>query len=203
MIKNLLFDFGDVFIDLDKGATLNALLAAGYSDIPLELYPLIAQYEKGLIPTETFVRKAGEFFPGLSQEELISAWNGIVLDFPEYRLKFIQSLAKKGEYRLFLLSNTNELHLDKVKERMGLMRYETFKACFEGFYLSHKIALRKPERAVFEMILENHDLKPVETLFIDDTFEHIESAGRLGLKTWHLKAGQEDVVELNKHLKDA
>lgn len=200
MIKNLLFDFGDVFIDLDKEATLNALLAGGYSYIPLELYPLIAQYEKGLVTTGTFVRKAGEFFPGLAEEELITAWNGIVLDFPEYRLKFIQSLAEKGEYRLFLLSNTNELHLDKVKERMGLGPYESFKSCFEGFYLSHEIALRKPEPAVFEMILENHTLKPGETLFIDDTFEHIESAEQLGLKTWHLKAGKEDVVELNKHL---
>lgn len=200
MIKNILFDFGDVFINLDKEATIRMLKNAGYTDISPQIIPIIRNYEKGNISTDEFINSALEFFPGLSQEELKRAWNGIILDFPEYRLDFIEGLAKNKKHRLFLFSNTNTLHIAKVKERMGLTQYENFRSCFEGFYLSHEVRCRKPDPEVFEMVLAKHNLLPAETLFVDDTFEHIESAGRLGLRTWHLQVGEEDIVDLIKLL---
>jgi putative hydrolase of the HAD superfamily len=178
MIKNIIFDFGDVFINLDKNATKVHLAALGHYQITPELESLAIQYEKGLI----------------------TAWNAIILDFPDHRLSFIKDLVNHANYRLFLLSNTNELHIQKVVEHMGTKNYLAFKACFEAFYLSHEIHLRKPEPEIFKMILESHALKAEETLFIDDTKEHIEAAKNLGITTWHLKVNEEDIVELKSKL---
>ncbi len=198
MIKNLLFDFGDVFINLDKEATLRKLSEAGHTEISAEMLPVIFQYEKGLISSEEFTASAMKYLPGIEKVQLVEAWNAIILDFPEHRLDFIRGLASRDTYRLFLLSNTNSLHIEKVKEEMGNERYLAFASCFERFYLSHEIGMRKPEPEVFEMILEQNALVATETLFIDDTFEHIESASRLGFRTWHLKVGTEEVTDLFK-----
>ena len=200
MIKNIIFDFGDVFINLDKNATKVHLAALGHYEITPELDSLAVQYEKGLITTSFFLNEAEKLLPNTLQSELIEAWNAIILDFPDHRLSFIKDLVNHAHYRLFLLSNTNELHIQKVVEHMGTKNYLTFKACFEAFYLSHEIHLRKPEPEIFKMILESHALKAEETLFIDDTKEHIEAAKNLGITTWHLKVNEEDIVELKSKL---
>ncbi len=200
MIKNLLFDFGDVFINLDKEATLHSLSQAGYDEIPSDFFPWVYQYEKGLVTTKEFIMAGMAAFPGMHEEDLVTAWNAIILDFPQYRLDFIRELSEKGSYRLFLISNTNALHIERVKEEMGLQDYRIFSSCFSGFYLSHEIHLRKPEPAVFHKILKEHGLLADETFFVDDTLEHINSAKRLGLHSWHLQVGKEDVVNLKNLL---
>ncbi len=200
MIKNIIFDFGDVFINLDKSATLQALIKAGYKEIPEGLFPLASSYEKGILDTPSFLEAVNGFLPNSTKEEIIAAWNAIILDFPEKRLQFLQKLSIEQDYRLFLLSNTNELHIQYVISQMGVQKYEAFKACFEGFYLSHCIGMRKPEPEIFTMFLTEHGLGAKETLFVDDTLEHILSAKRLGFQTWHLQVGEEDVSELNSHL---
>lgn len=200
MIKNIIFDFGDVFINLDKNATKVHLAALGHYQITPELESLAIQYEKGLITTSFFLNEAEKLLPNTLQSQLIQAWNAIILDFPDHRLSFIKDLVNHVNYRLFLLSNTNELHIQKVVEHMGTKNYLAFKACFEAFYLSHEIHLRKPEPEIFKMILESHALKAEETLFIDDTKEHIEAAKNLGITTWHLKVNEEDIVELKSKL---
>ncbi|MEY8022076.1 HAD family hydrolase [Muriicola sp. SD30] len=200
MIKNILFDFGDVFINLDKDATVRELANAGYHEIEEELYPMIFSFEKGLLTSSEFVKMAQNYFPGIEEKKLITAWNAIILDFPEPRLDFIKDLAAKGKFRLFLLSNTNVLHIERVKEEMGKETYEIFRDCFEGFYLSHEMKMRKPDAEVFRTILATHSLRPQETLFVDDTLEHILSARNLGLQTWHLQVGKEEVTDIKKHL---
>ncbi len=200
MIKNIIFDFGDVFINLDKSATLKALNKVGYKEIPEGLFSLAASYEKGMLDTPSFLESVGKFLPNSTKEDIIVAWNSIILDFPEKRLQFLQKLANAQHYRLFLLSNTNELHIKKVISQIGLQKYEEFKRCFEVFYLSHCIGMRKPDPEIFRMFITEHDLNANETLFVDDTLEHILSAKRLGFKTWNLIVGKEDVTELNSHL---
>ncbi|NNJ89818.1 MAG: HAD family phosphatase [Eudoraea sp.] len=199
MIKNIIFDFGDVFINLDKSATMQALVKAGYKEIPEGLFPLVFSYEKGIIDTQSFIDAVRGFLPNSTEEEIMEAWNAIILDFPEKRLQFLQKLANTQNYRLFLLSNTNELHIQKVISQLGERKYEAFKAFFEGFYLSHRIGMRKPDPEIFKMFLTEHGLKAKETLFVDDTLEHILSAKSLGFQTWHLMVGKEDVTELNSH----
>lgn len=200
MIKNIIFDFGDVFITLNKSATMHALSKAGYKEIPEGLLPLATSYEKGLIDTTSFLEGVSSVLPRSNKEDIIEAWNAIILDFPEKRLQFLYELANDRKYRLFLLSNTNELHIEKVISVMGLQKYKDFKACFEGFYLSHCIGMRKPDHEIFNMFVTEHGLDTKETLFVDDTLEHILSAKSLGFRTWHLKVGEEDVTELYSHI---
>ncbi|MFP2994506.1 HAD-IA family hydrolase [Spongiivirga sp. MCCC 1A20706] len=197
-IKNIIFDFGDIFINLDKQATLKKMSHFGLVKVTSEMTLMNNQYEKGEINSDTFISFYQSYFPKTSKTELIDAWNAIVLNFPDNRLKFIEQLAKKDNFRLFLLSNTNELHIEKVIENMGLSRYERFKNCFEQFYLSHEIKMRKPDTEIYQFVIETNGLNNKETLFVDDTKENTEAAGHLKIKTWHLKVGEEDVIDILK-----
>lgn len=200
MIRNILFDFGDVFLNLDKPATEREMKKWGYTGASPHLTAILKAYEKGVITTADFLKQIHTLFPDASNENLIQAWNAILLDFPENRLTFVEQLAKENKLRLFLLSNTNELHIDCVKTQMGESRYNRFKSCFEGFYLSHQMKMRKPDSEIFEFILEQHKLIPRETLFIDDTLEHISSAQTLGIQTWHLQIGDQEVTQLKSRI---
>ncbi|MBT8292770.1 MAG: HAD family phosphatase [Eudoraea sp.] len=200
MIENIIFDFGDVFINLDKQATAREMEKFGFKYLTPELEELFAAYEKGLITTEYFLDQTSQMFPKAGKKDLMHAWNSIILDFPEERLKFIEKLAKEKDYRLFLLSNTNELHIDYVKQRMGNERFARFKKCFEKFYLSHEINLRKPERSIFEFVLNSNSLKAENTFFVDDSSEHTSAAAELSICCWHLKVGKEDILELKSKI---
>lgn len=200
MIKNIIFDFGDIFINLDKPATLRELQKFGFKTMTLRLEHLTHAYEQGLISTEKFVEDAGSSIPKANTTQLVAAWNAIILDFPNYRLDFIENLAAARTHRLFLLSNTNALHIETVKLHMGDTRYMRFKDCFEKFYLSHEIHLRKPDADCYSYVLRENNLKPSETLFVDDTKENTDAANALGIHTWHLKVGTEDIIALNSKL---
>ncbi|QLE03051.1 HAD family phosphatase [Galbibacter sp. BG1] len=196
-IKNIIFDFGDVFIDLDKPASLKLILKK-YPDFKVtrEIEILNNNYEKGLISTNDFSKGYQEFLPKETKESIAEIWNSIILTIPSHRLDFIEELAESNNYRLFLLSNTNALHIEKVKENIGMECYIRFQKCFEKFYLSHEINYRKPNADIFEFVLNENKLLPEDTLFVDDTKEHIETAQKLGLRTWHLTPVKEDVTEL-------
>ncbi len=197
MIKNIIFDFGDIFINLDKEATYRELAKLGVTDISPKMIEVYHQYEKGLISTDEFTTFFNEALD-VSKKALVKAWNAILLDFPKYRLAFIKTLAESKKYRLFLLSNTNEMHISWIKEAWGMALYEEFKSCFEQFYLSHEIHFRKPNADIYEFVLQENNLNPDETLFIDDTIENTNTASHLGIKVWHLIPGEEDVVQLFK-----
>ncbi|WP_435313605.1 HAD family hydrolase [Cellulophaga fucicola] len=200
MIKNIIFDFGDIFINLDKTATALELSKFGFTKITPELDSLMKDYEKGLITSSDFISTTNLILPNATPKQLQAAWNKIILDFPEERLLFIESLAKENNYRLFLLSNTNELHIEQVVENMGINRYNRFQNCFEKFYLSHKINLRKPDSSIYQFVLEENNLKAEETFFIDDTKENTDTAEQLGIKSWNLQVGKEDIINLKSKL---
>ena len=195
MIKNIVFDFGDVFINLDKKIFAEGLQKLGISQDSEELLPILHQYEMGAVSTAEFCDFFGEKL-AIPREKFSAAWNAILLDFPEKRLKFIQELAENKKYRLFLLSNTNDLHISWIQNDWGMELYTTFKNCFEQFYLSHEVRLRKPNKDIYNFVLEANHLIAEETLFIDDTKENITAAKSLGIQVWHLIPGNDDVVEL-------
>ncbi len=200
MIKNIIFDFGDVFINLDKQATARMLIKSGFAGITPDLMELFISYETGIVSTEFFVNRAKKWVPKATNEQLVAAWNAILLDFPGYRLEFLEKLVREDRFRLFLLSNTNALHIDKVIEIMGTNQYQRFINSFEQCYFSHEVHMRKPDTEIFAHVLQDRSLIPNQTLFIDDTKEHIKSAESLGLITWHLQVGEEDIIELNEKL---
>ena len=196
MIKNIVFDFGDVFINLDKEATFKRLKELGVNEFTIELLELAKQYEMGMITTQEFVNTFKSYFPSISETDFKNAWNSMLLDFPLYRLSFLKSLANSKKYRIFLLSNTNDLHISWIQKTWGRKLFSEFKNCFEKFYLSHEIHLRKPNKNIYEFVIESNKLAPEETFFVDDTEENTIMANKLGIKSWNLNPNSEDVVDL-------
>ena len=196
MIKNLLFDFGDVFINLDKNAPEQALSKMGIRTIDEAMVDWHNTYEKGLMSTEELISKYLNKFPSLTEISFKNAWNSIILDFPQQRLDWIMKLKDAGDYRLFLLSNTNDLHIEQVIKNMEAMRYSQFHNCFDRFYLPQQINLRKPDLEIYDYVLSQDNLDPKETLFIDDTILNTAAAASMNIHTWHLEPGFEDVTQL-------
>jgi len=201
MIKNLIFDFGDVFLDLDKpGAMKNALEIFQIDSLTEEMVAVNCLYEQGLIYTSEFIDFYCNYFSHISKEDLIDIWNYVLKQFPRYRMDFLKQLYKTGDYQLILLSNTNELHIDWVRQNIKF--YKEFKSNFHRFYLSHEINLRKPDKEVFEFVLNKNNLLATETLFIDDTKENTDVASKLGMHTWNIDETTEDIVNLFTIKKD-
>ena len=197
MIKTLIFDFGNVFINLDiENALKKTFEILNITEFSEEIIAFNSFYEQGLISTDEFLEFYSENFPKLSKNELIDIWNLILKDFPKYRLDFIKELKASSQFKLILLSNTNEIHINWIKENISF--YEDFKNCFDAFYLSQEINLRKPNNDIFEFILKENTLKANECLFIDDNKDNIETANNLNFKTWHINPGTEDVITLFK-----
>lgn len=200
MIKNIILDFGDIFIDLDKSATPRAMQKFGFEQLTPELDLLFKNYEKGLLSSNAFLETVSGFFPRANREDLISAWNAILLDFPDNRLEFIEALSRENRYRLFLLSNTNDIHIEFVKQKMGMEKFNRFKNAFEVFYLSYEMGMRKPDTEIFEHVVKANGLNVSETLFVDDTKENTDAAAGLGIHVWNLQVGKEDITQLKSRL---
>tara|TARA_R110002050_G_scaffold74772_5_gene160212 strand:- start:26255 stop:26866 length:612 start_codon:yes stop_codon:yes gene_type:complete len=197
MIKTIIFDFGNVFINLDiEGAIERMLDSLKIDAFSEEMIAFNSFYEQGLISTNEFIDFYSKNFPKLSKEELIDLWNFMLKDFPEHRLDFLKTLKKSKKYKLILLSNTNELHINWIKENVSL--YHDFKNCFDAFYLSQEIHLRKPNKDIFEFVLNENNLKASECLFIDDNQDNINTANTLKIKTWHINPETEDVSDIFK-----
>lgn len=202
MIKTIIFDFGDVFINLDKiGALENTLTHFKLKHFPKEMIYINEQYEMGLISNEVFISYYETTYPDVNREKILEIWNSILKDFPHHRLEFLRALAKSKKYKLILLSNTNDLHIEFVKSYVPF--FNEFESYFDVFYLSHEINLRKPNADIYEFVLNQNNLKPEETLFIDDTTENTDAAEKLGIHTWNINPKTEDVTSLfetKKHL---
>ena len=201
MIKNIVFDFGNIFLNLDlEGALNNSLKILKLKSLPEEVTAVNVLYEQGLISTEEFIEFYSDNFTHLSTEEIIDAWNFMLKDFPLHRLEFLINLKKTSNYKLILLSNTNELHIDWVKKHISI--YDSFKNCFDTFYLSHEINLRKPNADIFNFVLKENKIKAENTLFIDDNSDNIKAAAKLGYHVWNLNPATEDITTLLESKKE-
>ncbi len=198
MIKNYIFDFGDVFINLDKPATARELLKLGKSTFNKEMITKNNQYEKGLLSTDEFLDYYQIQFPKASRTELKNYWNKILLNFPTYRLEFIEKFSKTN--RCFLLSNINDLHLTYIQKQLGETFYNRFISCFEKTYFTHKIHLRKPDKSIFEYVFKESNLNPKQCFFIDDTLENTKTATSFGVICWTIDPQKEDVINLENVL---
>jgi len=186
-IKNIIFDLGNVIINIDSNRTVNAMKEMGFDNFE-ESYTLLRQsdlfdfLEKGLITPEKFHTDLQAHFNNhVSAAKIDDAWNAMLLDFPKKRIKLLQNL--KSKYRLFLLSNTNIIHYHKYNQDLKDQYGIELKSLFEKVYYSFDMGMRKPDLEVFKYVIKDSNLKPIETLFVDDSVENIESANKLGLKT--------------------
>ncbi|MCZ8330623.1 MAG: HAD family phosphatase [Flavobacterium sp.] len=200
MINAIIFDFGDIFINLEKEKSIEEFKKLGLNGPNEELIAKNDLFEKGLISELQFIESFQKFIPNASLEEIIKAWNSIIGDFPLYRLEFLQMLSTR--YRLFLLTNTDSIHINRFEHKVGMSFYTDFYRCFEKVYYSYEMGMRKPQPEIFSTILNKHDLSPKRTLFVDDKKENTDAAEALGIHVWNLQVGKEDVVNLfdQKHL---
>ena len=194
MINTIIFDFGDIFINLDKQATVEGLKKLGLTEWNEDLNQLNMKFEKGEIPEADFLVGIQKQIPTASLVEILEAWNAILLDFPLYRLEFLQKLSKK--YRLFLLSNTDSIHIETFEQETGISFYSDFYQCFEKVYFSFEMGMRKPDAEIFNYLIQKHELSVKNTLFVDDKKENTDAALSLGFHVWNLQVGQEDVINL-------
>lgn len=194
MIDTIIFDFGDIFINLDKQATVDGLKKIGLSSWNEELDRLNISFEKGQISRDNFLLGIQKHIPNATIEDILAAWNAVLLDFPLHRLEFLQLLSQK--YRLFLLSNTDAIHIDYFEQREGASFYGDFYQCFEKVYFSYEMGMRKPDAEIYHALIRQHELSPKRTLFVDDKKDNTDAAKALGLHVWNLQVGQEDVIEL-------
>lgn len=194
MIDTIIFDFGDVFINLDKKASLTALKKLGLDFWNDDLEQLNQQFERGKVTEVQFMIGLKKIIPNASIDDLRAAWNSVLIDFPLRRLEFLELLKRK--YRLFLLSNTDEIHISKFEHKAGATFAREFYQCFEKVYFSFEIGVRKPDPEAFKYIINKHELSTKRTLFIDDKKVNTDIAASLGMQVWNIIPGKEDVVEL-------
>ena len=189
-IKSIIFDLGGIFLNIDFSKTEKAFADLGvqFNDFysqhhASELFELL---ETGKISPEefhdSFVEETGLH---LSYEELKNAWTALLVDFPIERLQWLQEIGKR--YKIFLFSNTNKIHYDVFTEMFHEQTgFKDFNKLFVKTYYSHEMGLRKPYPESYLYILNEQQLRPEETLFIDDTLKNIEGAKQVGLQTIHL-----------------
>jgi putative hydrolase of the HAD superfamily len=200
-ILNIIFDLGGVIVDLDMARTFNSFIRF-FGEEAFELEDgylksrVLRQYETGAIDSETFLRKLLLLAKnGESREDIVDAWNAMLVRIPGKRVKMLEQLGKS--YRIFILSNTNELH-EQYFEKM-VPGYDLLSDMFEKAYYSHRIGYRKPDSAAFVAVLKGSGLKAEETLFVDDLPDNIATAKKLNLQTLHIEQGME-VSEILKTL---
>lgn len=194
MINTIIFDFGGVFIDLNKEASLEALKKLGLESWNEDIEKINQKFEKGKLTEVQFMIEIKKLIPNASIDEIRAAWNQVLSDFPLARLEFLQRLSHK--YKLFLLSNSDEIQVAKFEHKLGYTFAREFYQCFEQVYFSHEIGFRKPELEAFNYVIKKHALNPSRTLFIDDKKENTDIAASLGMHVWNIQVDKEDVTEL-------
>jgi glucose-1-phosphatase len=191
-IKNILFDFGGVFLQVDYKRTEQAFINAGITNFH-DLYsqqsasPLFEDLETGKIDEKNFYQQLRQTSGvDLSDETIMRCWNSILGEYYPAAIEKAKQL--KEYYRLFLFSNTNIIHykcfMNIYHEQFGK---DDFNDLFGKVYYSHEVGVRKPYPESYTWVLKDAEISAAETLFIDDTKSNIEGAEKVGLQTLHLK----------------
>lgn len=197
-VKNIIFDLGGVLINLNYQLTRKAFEDLGVEDFDAfytqhKANPLFENLEVGAIEPVAFYEALREATGlTLSNDQLETAWNAMLLDFPIERLLWLDQI--KNKYNIYLFSNTNAIHYKAFTsiyaQTAPLIGLNTdFNHFFKTAYYSHTLGQRKPELAAFEAVIQDAKLDPAQTLFIDDTISNIEGAQKAGLQTIFLSGG--------------
>jgi HAD superfamily hydrolase (TIGR01549 family) len=189
-IKNIIFDFGGIFIDIDYMKTEQAFIDAGV----VSFHELYSQHNASSLfeDLETGKKSPLEFYDSfrqtaninLANEQIEHAWNAMLGNFLLDEINWLETIG--SQYRIFLYSNTNKIHHDAFSAAFKKLTGKDFDDYFIKAYYSHTLGLRKPYRESYEAILQEQGLLATETLFIDDTLKNIEGARLAGLQTIHL-----------------
>ena len=195
MIKNLLLDMGGVILDVSYQRVIETFKSYGIENFDkvytqAKQVEIIDLFEEGKC-------SAGEFRDGvrklvgkeLSDEQIDKAWFSMILEIPRDAIQLLGVL--KLKYRLFLFSNTNVLHIEYLKKEFERqLGFDLFNCVFDKAFFSNEIHHRKPHPESFKYVLEQAGIEAEETLFIDDSKQHLEGASKVGLNTYWLTNGE-------------
>jgi glucose-1-phosphatase len=192
-ISNIIFDLGGVIMEIDVKQTLRAFTKLGMENIQDYFghgfaASFFSDHEAGRISDADFLKEIKNLLPqAVTEEAVIQAWNALLLYFPTDRIDLIRSL--KGRYRLFLYSNTNQIHYQKFSEIYQHSFGSRLEDLFEKAYFSHDLGHRKPDLGGFQHIIAENGLDSQKTLFVDDALINVEGAIKAGLKGLYLPPG--------------
>ncbi len=196
---NIIFDLGGVVLNLDYSRTISAFQQLGISEFESSYSQLVQtglfdDYERGEMTSNDFregIRKA--FRVDVSDAQIDDAWNAMLLNLPKERLELLRKLSETK--RIVLLSNTNEIHIRKFNQTLKLEHgLNNLSGHFQKLYYSYEVGMRKPEERIFQHVLDEQGFNPAETLFIDDSPQHIEGARKVGLNVYHLQVEKGETI---------
>jgi putative hydrolase of the HAD superfamily len=190
-IKNIIFDLGGVVLDIDEKVVYQELEKMGINVSELaqskEFMEIMSRFDTGIYTASTFRKKIRTLLglEKMTDQKFDSIWNAMLLDIPRERIEALEKV--KQHYKIFLMSNSNEIHYDLyVRDLQLRFGYDEFDKLFNKSYFSFAEHLEKPDPRFFELILDHEGLLPEETLFIDDTAANIKVAKSLGINTYHI-----------------
>jgi HAD superfamily hydrolase (TIGR01509 family) len=197
-IKNIIFDLGNVLLNLDFNASIRAFQKIGLTEDVLDkqqVYsdPVFYELETGKITPEKFRKGVRKILinPDVPDQKIDEAWSAMILDIPESRVKLLQELGKT--YKVYLFSNTNKIHISKLLSEFKTQHKIDFPSLFTEAFYSQEIYERKPDLSSYEKVIKLAKIKPEESIFIDDLEKNIIAAKQTGLKAFWLKDGTEVV----------
>lgn len=182
--KTVVFDFGNILINLDFPrcfATFKSTLGQDFSNgLPDKTKDYMYKYDRGQINTEAFLWHLQQYNPQVEVREIIAAWNALLGDLPISRFDMLSAL--RSDYNIVMLSNINELHIEKIhrnlKKNHGI---EDFHAeYFDKVYYSCRIGMRKPDKEIYDFVANDLRVSPTDLFFIDDMVANIEGCKEAG-----------------------
>jgi glucose-1-phosphatase len=193
-ITSIIFDLGGVLFDIDYRHTQEAFQQLGTTTDFHTVYSqqkqagIFDEFEKGNITPAQFRSGLREWLPeSITDEQIDRAWNALLIGFPADKVELLHNL--KNKYKLYLLSNTNEIHLPVVLNMIDEAHTPgQLGKLFNKEYYSCRMGLRKPEKLIYEKVVIENDLDPSSSLFVDDLIQNIEGAQAFGLQTLHCTA---------------
>ncbi|MFN3487514.1 MAG: HAD family hydrolase [Emticicia sp.] len=202
--KAVIFDFGNVIINIEFQRIYQTFAkftskSPAFIEKKITENQIFRRYESGQFTDEEFreVIRQTLGFP-LSNHEVDTAWNAILLDIPTDRIDLINNIRQK--YPVYLLSNTNNIHIkasnNYLKKVHGIKNLDIL---FDKLYLSYEMGLWKPDAEIYYEVLRANRLQPNEVIFFDDNFHNIESAKAIGMQTILVEAPT-SIVEYCKNL---
>jgi len=190
-INSIIFDLGGVIFNIDYNLTATAFKELGLQQFD-SLYSKKKQdhffdnFEKGKLSVEDFRNEVKSYLPeSVTDTQIDLAWNAMLIGIPEGRTEWLKEIGKT--HRIFLLSNTNYIHINGFQPMVG----PGFELLFEKVYYSCLLGMRKPDAEIFNLVLKENNLFAEETLFIDDTPQHVQGGAAANLISRHLSDGQQ------------
>lgn len=195
-IKNIIFDLGNVLLNLDFNASIQAFRKLGLADEVVDsgqAYsdPVFYELETGQVSAKGFRKRIRWILNNhaVTDKQVDDAWCAMVLDIPPERVEVVQKLQEN--FNVYLFSNTNEIHINKLHAEFKKQHGIDFPSLFEKDFYSHEIGERKPDLSAYRKVIRLSGVQPEETLFVDDLERNIDAAREAGLKTFWLKKGME------------